>query len=216
MMPRWPGDPAVVLQTHAAVARDGYFLQGLTLGEHTGTHVGAPAHFLPGGLSIDRIPPERLLCPAVVLDISARATQDADSILTRADVHAWEASHGLIPAGCLALLHTGWARRWHDPEAFLNADAQGTLHFPGFGLEAVRCLLVERGVAGLGTDTHGIDPGTDGSFAVNRLLAAQGGLHLECLARLDELPATGSLLFLGVLPIQGGSGSPARVLALVP
>jgi len=215
-MPHWPGDPGTRLVRHATVAKDGYFLQALTIGEHSGTHAGAPAHFLTHGLTIDRVPADRLICPAAIFDLSERASQDADTVLTVADILAWEERHGRISEGCLALLHTGWQRCWHDPQAFLNADAEGRLHFPGFSLEAARLLLEERGVAGLGTDTHGVDPGQDVAFAVNRLLAEKGGLHLECLARLDQLPATGATLFLGVLPIEGGSGSPARVLALVP
>lgn len=144
------------------------------------------------------------------------AAADPDYALDVALLRAWERQHGPIPPRSLVLMATGWDRRWETPASFLNLGPDGTPHFPGFGLEAARWLLEERQAAGLGTDTHGVDPGDDTTFAASRAVLARGGLVLENLARLGDLPPRGATLVVGLLPLVGGSGSPAAVLALVP
>jgi len=113
------------------------------------------------------------------------------------------------------LLFTGWQSNWSDKAAFLNQDASGGLHFPGFGSEATQFLLLKRQIAGLGIDTHGVDSGQDTTFATNRLILEQPRIVLENLTNLDQLPAIGTTLVIGVLRLLGGSGSPVAVLALL-
>lgn len=213
--PRWPGDPPVQIEPAASLDRDGYRLSRVSLGEHTGTHLNAPAHFIDGGATLDAISPERLVLPAARLDFSAACAANPDAVFGLAELAAWEAQHGPFPAGALALLHTGWQSRWPDAQRFFNPDEAGRLHFPGFGLDVARRLLEERGAAGLGSDAHGVEPGLDETFAVNRLALSRGALVLENLCNLDQLPVTGATLLIGALPLRGGSGAPARVLALV-
>ena len=129
---------------------------------------------------------------------------------------AWESRHGPVPADSVALLLTGWAERWNNPAAYLGADANGGLHFPGFGPDAAALLLNQRGVAGLGTDTAGVEPGTDATFAVSKLVLSQPRIVLENLANLHQLPPTGAVLVIGPLRLEGGSGSPAAVTAFLP
>lgn len=215
-IPTWPGDPPVQVETVATYEREGYFLRKVALGEHSATHASAPVAFIPGAPGVDQYPPEALVAPAAVIDARQAAAEDPDWVLSRQDVLAWEAVHGPIEEGTLVLLQTGWDQRWPDPAAFLNADEAGTLHFPGFGTEAARWLLDHRRVAGIGIDTHGVDPGRDQTYGTSRTILARGGLVLENLARLHELPPKGAWLVVGLLPLAGGSGSPAAVLALVP
>lgn len=113
------------------------------------------------------------------------------------------------------ILDTGWQEKWGDDRAFFNRDDRGICHFPGLGTAATKFLLEERLIAGVGTDTHGVDPGQDESFAVNTLVLAQQRIVLENLANLDQLPAVGITLVIGILPLLGGSGSPVSVLAFV-
>lgn len=215
-IPLWPGDPPVQLETVAHWGEDGFFLQRFCLGEHTGTHLNAPCHFFPGAATVDRLDPQSLVLQAVVLDCRDAAAENPDYALEPADIRRWEARHGTIPPGSLVLLSTGWQERWPDPVAFFNDGPDGKMHFPGFSTASVDLLIQERQVAGFGIDTHGIDAGVDETFAANRLALARGKLVLENLANLHLLPATGATLVIGVLPLQGGSGSPASVLALVP
>lgn len=215
-MPRWPGDPPVAFDIVAQRNRDGYFLRRFSMGEHSGTHLASPSAYHEGGLDSSDVPVESLIAPAVVIDISGPAGEDPDYALSATNVAEWEREHGPIPAGSLVLLNTGWSRYWKDPQRFINADATGIMHTPGFSLEAVRFLLEWRDAGGFGIDTHGIDAGMDGDLSVSRFALGQSALALECLNALDRLPATGATIIVGRLRLVGGSGSPASVIALTP
>lgn len=214
--PLWPGDPPTERRAWTSLGPDGYALGVVTVGEHTGTHLGAPAHYEAGGATIDQLPHGNLVRPAAVIDVRDRATHDADYRLPREAAAAWETCHEKIPAGGIVLLLTGWSARWPDPVAYFNAGPDGRMHFPGFSEDTAEWLIVERGVDGLGIDTPGVDGGDDPDFRVGRLLARCGAYHLENLTNLEVLPALGCVVVIGALPIIGGTGSPARVLALVP
>jgi kynurenine formamidase len=215
-MPQWPGDPPLQFDTVAERATHGYYLRRLMIGEHSATHVNAPLSFHAGGAAIDTYAAQSLVAPAVVLDVRAAAARDPDYRASPADLSAWEGAHGRVPAGSVVLLHTGWAARWNDAAAFLNPDANGRLHFPGFSRELADVLVVEREVAGIGIDTHGVDGGLDQQFTVNARVLERSRLVLENLANLDQLPTGGATLVIGALRLKDGSGSPAAVLALVP
>ena len=200
-MPQWPGDPPLEWQSVAARETDGYFLRRFTMGEHSGAHANAPAAFHPGGIGIDAYPPESLIAPAVVIDVRAAAAANPDYVLTVAALRTWERRQGIIPAGSVVLLSTGWADKWDNPAAYLGIAetgmAPGGLHFPGFGLEAAQWLLRERDIAGIGIDTAGVDGGQDSGFAVNRLLLERPRLVLENLGNLQQLPPAGATLMVG-------------------
>lgn len=215
-IPTWPGDPPVQFETAATVQRDGYFLRRFSMGEHSGTHISTASAFADEGPGPESIPPEALIAPAVVLDSRASVGWNPDYTLTVDDLAEWERRHGRIAAGSIALLLTGWHRYWDEPERFINLGADGLMHTPGFAPDAVSFLLNERGVAGIGTDTHGVDAGRDRGLKASRVAAGNGVLVLECLNNLDRLPATRATLVIGRLPLVGGSGSPACVLALAP
>jgi kynurenine formamidase len=211
----WPGAQAPEAQTLVTVKHDGYFSRRVSFFEHSGTHFDAPAHFIDGKATVDQIPVQDLVRPAVVIDISERIGSDADAVLTLNEVQAFESLHGRIPDGAAILLRTGW-EEFNDDE-LRYAGAPGDLRFPGFGVEAAKFLVDERKAAGLGIDTLGIDPGIAHDFPVHSQISHPAGLwHLENLQNLKQLPPLGAWLIVGVLPLVGGSGSPARVLALVP
>lgn len=215
-IPIWPSDPPLELQPWASYATAGYFIHRISIGEHSGTHWGTPNTFLPGAASADQISVEKLVTPAVVIDGRSQAANNPDYRLSLANIQTWEASHGTIPAGSLVILWTGWQERWQDAIAFLNQDAQGVPHWPGFSAAAVHFLITNRHISGLGTDTHGADPGNDPEYGASSAMYQANGIILECLGGLEQLPPTGAILIIGGLPIQGGAGSPARILALVP
>ncbi len=199
----------------------GYFYSSFAFAapEHGGTHLDAPIHFHKGGLSADRLPLEQLMGPAVVIDVRARTAKDADYRLTVDDVAAWEKANGRIPRGAFVLLRTGWGLKWPDARAYFGDDTPGDaskLHFPSFGVEAARLLVQERRVAALGADVASIDYGPSSDFMVHRIAAAAGVIGLENLARLETLPARGATIIALPMKIEGGSGGPVRVVALVP
>ena len=187
--------------------------------EHGGTHLDAPIHFNKDGITSDRIPLERFIGPAVVIDVSGQAAKDPDYRLTRADVMAWEADHGRITRGAIVVLRTGWAARWPDARRYLGDDTPGDasrLHFPSYGEDAARLLVTERQVAALGADVASIDYGASKDFIVHQIAAAAGVLGLENLADLSALPPTGATIIALPMKIEDGSGGPLRAIALVP
>jgi kynurenine formamidase len=190
-------------------------------GEHVGTHFDAPIHWISGREQDDvaRVPPRRLIGPAVVIDKSVEATRNPDYLLTREDIRAFEREHGPLPAGGWLLYRTGWDTRAQDAGAFLNANESGP-HTPGIETAAARWLAEESPIIGVGVETVGTDAGTAHSFEppfpCHYYLLGAGKYGLTQLANLALLPPSGSILVAAPLKIVGGSGSPARVLALVP
>lgn len=214
-IPLWPGDPDYEIEPWATYDEDGYFINRISIGEHSATHWGTPNTFIEGATSADQVPVEKLVVPAVVIDVREQVQQSEDYRLTLDDLQAWEQEHGQIPAGSVAILFTGWQDRWANPATFINQDAEGVLHWPGFGTDTAEFLIEQRQIVGLGTDTHGADPGNDENFGASFAMYAADGIILECLGGLDQLPPVGATLVIGGWPIAGGSGSPARVIGLI-
>ena len=193
----------------------------ISTGEHVGTHFDAPNHWISGRdkEDVSQVPPSRLIGPAVVIDKTAEAARDPDYLLTVEDLRAFEAEHGPLPAGGWLLYRTGWDARAHDQAAFLNADETGP-HTPGISVECARWLAEQAPIVGLGVETVGTDAGAahsfDPPFPCHYYLLGAGKYGLTQLANLARLPTTGSLLIVAPLKIVGGTGSPARVLALIP
>jgi kynurenine formamidase len=211
----WPGDAgAFEAKVNATVEKNGYYTRSFRMLEHFGTHLDAPIHFPPGKATVDQIPTKQLFGPAVVLDVRDEAAKDDDYLLAPARVEDWEKKYGRIPGGAIVLLRTGWATRWPDAQRYRNQDAQGKMHFPGFSVEAVK-LLINRNVSGLGCDTMSADYGASTDFAVHRLSLGAGLYHLENLSDLSEVPEYGAFLIAAPIKLEGGSGGPVRVFAVI-
>jgi len=193
----------------------------LTIGEHVGTHLDAPIHWVTGkdGKDVGSIDAQTLIGPACVVDKTAETEADNGYLLTVNDLEEWEAEHGRVPNGAWVLLRTGWSSRAQDEATFLNAGESGPIT-PGPDVEASQWLASERGISGFGVETVGIDAGAaysfDPPFPVHNFLLGAGRLGLTQLANLDKLPLTGSLLVVSPLKLMGGTGSPSRVYAFVP
>ena len=210
------------LETVSAFDDDGplWKWHNIHTGEHTGTHVDAPAHWASGrdGWTVDQIPADRLIGPAVVVDVSSLGREDPDFLLEPEHLLAWEDVHGSIPDNAWVLLRTGWSSRGGSQTDFLNADASGP-HTPGPSVAGARWLAEERAITGFGVETVGIDAGGAGGmdpvFPAHHHLLGAGKLGLTQLQQLERLPATGAVLLVQPLRLVGGTGSPARVLALL-
>jgi kynurenine formamidase len=211
----WPGDKRFFeAKDNATVAKDGVFTRSFWMLEHYGTHLDAPIHFPPGTTPVDKIPVKQFFGPAVVLDVQSESAKSADYLVDVAHVEAWESRHGKVPAGAIVLLRTGWASRWPDVKRYRNQDALGKMHFPGFSVEAVK-LLLDRKVSGLGCDTLSVDYGASSDYPVHHLGLGAGLYNLENLADLRKLPETGAFLIVAPIKLEGGSGGPVRVFALL-
>ena len=198
-----------------------WYWNAFEAGEHVGTHLDAPVHWVSGkdGHDVARIPLTRLVGPAVVLDKAKESAEDPDFLLSIDHVRAFEDEHGPLPEGGWLLYRTGWDARAHDQLAFLNADDGGP-HTPGIDVDCARYLAEESPVVGIGVETVGTDAGAahsfDPAFPCHHFMLGAGKYGLTQLANLAEVPPTGALLVVAPLKIESGSGSPVRAFAFVP
>jgi len=219
----WPTSPSTFkLERLAYGATAGgwfYAANALCAPEHGGTHLDAPIHFAEGRRTVDQVPLDQLVAPAVVIDVAARCAADRDYRLSRQDVLDFERRHGRIAPGTIVLLRTGWGRFWPDRKAYLGDDTPNDaskLSFPSYGEDAARILVEERRVGALGADVASIDYGRSRDFIVHRVAAAANVPGFENLAGLEALPPRGATVIALPMKIAGGSGGPLRAVALVP
>ena len=219
----WPTSPIKFEHTELAYGDTpgGYFYSSYSFAmpEHGGTHLDAPIHFFRGKNSAEQISLQQLITPVFVIDVSTQASANRNYQLSLADVQAFEAKHGAITAGSSLLLRTGWSEHWPNVKAYMGDDTPGDaskLSFPSFGVEAIEYLVKNRKVGLIGVDTASIDYGKSTAFMVHRVIGKANIPALENLTNLGPLPATGALLIALPIKIEGGSGGPARVVAIVP
>ncbi len=219
----WPTSPSSFELERLAFGHTegGYFYaaNAVCTPEHGGTHLDAPIHFAEGRHTAEQIPLEQLMAPAVVIDVSEKATADREYRLTRQDVLDFERRHGRIDPGTIVLLRTGWSHFWPDRRAYLGDDTPGDasrLRFPSYGEDAARLLVDERRVAALGADVASIDYGQSTDFIVHRIAAERNVPGFENLTNLEQLPPRGATVIALPMKIEGGSGGPLRAVALVP
>lgn len=192
----------------------GINIDTLTMSEHLGTHIDAPLHFSSDGQSVDEIPLGDLIAPLCVIDIRAKAEANPDAELTLDDLRAWTRQHGALPPdACVAML-SGWSRFVTTPQ-FRNVDREGKMHFPGIHPDVAAYLEAETRTVGLAVDTLSLDTGASTDFPTHRAWLPAGGWGLECLAHLECVPASGATIVVGAPKHRGGTGGPARVLALI-
>ena len=208
--------------SHYDEAGPGWYWNNFSCGEHTGTHFDAPVHWITGKdhpqNTVDTVDPVQFIGPACVVDASAEVAANADWLLTVEFLQRWEQAHGKIPKGSWLLFRTDWSKRSGDPASFLNMRDDGA-HTPGPTQEAVEWLIRERDVRGFGVETINTDAGQSYAWPVaypcHTLMHGANKYGLQCLKNLDRLPPQGAVIISAPLKIQGGSGSPLRVLALV-
>ena len=213
-LPVFPAFKPVQIRQRFTIAKDGFFANEITFDEHTGTHLDGPVHFVANGSSADRIPVDRLFAPLAVVSIETRAAKDADATMRVDDVLAWEKRYGRLPRGAFVAMHSGWDARVGTPDRFLNRDAKGVMHAPGFSEEAASFLVKERDIVGAGVDTLSLDAGAAQKFVAHLALLGAGKYGVELLANLARVPASGATLIVGGPKHEGASGGPVRVFAV--
>ena len=211
--PTWGGPPGISAEQMTFFDKDGFNLFNLTINEHTGTHLDAPLHFSADGNSVDEIPVEQLVAPLCVIDIAAKAADNPDAQVTPDDLKAWMASHGDIPENACVAMHSGWGAKTGSDD-FRGWDGSA-LHFPGFHIEATKMLMEETGATSIAVDTLSLDHGPSADFATHYAWLPSGRFGIENIANLDKVPAAGATLVIGAPKHKGGTGGPARIIALV-
>ena len=216
--PYWPVKPYMPFKYEviANMKKDKVFSGRYSTPEHLGTHIDAPNHFALNQPSVDQIPFEQLVGPAVVIDVTEKTEHDADYTVSPADISAWEKANGRITDGAIVLLNTGWGKRWHNFDQYKNTGSTSFMHFPGFSKETAVFLVEKRSIKGIGIDTLSGDCGMSSDFQVHHVINGAGKFILENVANLDKLPPKGATLLLSPVKIEGGSGGQCRIWAILP
>jgi kynurenine formamidase len=207
------GPPSPDRSPYATYAVNGFYSQTWTFHEHSGTHMDAPGHFIPGKRLTPQIPPSDLIAPLAVVNIRSKAEEDSDAMLEVEDLVRYERRHGRIPRGALVAMDSGWAAKVNDPDEFKGGAAFPNYHFPGYSEEAAMFLAEERNVRGIGVDTLSLDPGNSSTFDVHVNFLGTNRYGVENLANLGSVPPAGATVYVGVIPWEEGSGGPLRAVA---
>lgn len=220
--PYWPNTPRSFELQQLAYGQTeaGFFYaaNAFCTPEHGGTHMDAPIHFAKGKMTAAEVPLERLIAPAIVIDVASKAGENADYRLTADDVLAWEARYEPIAPGTIVLLRTGWGKYYSNRKAYFGDDTPGAvdkLHFPSYGEDAARLLIGKRHVAAIGVDTPSIDYGPSREFVVHRIASEAQVPGFENLASLERLPERGAWVVALPMKIKHGTGGPLRIVALL-
>jgi kynurenine formamidase len=220
----WPtAKPFELVKVFWGISEGGYWYASneFSASEHGGTHADAPIHFAENGRTMDQIPLEEWIGPAVKIDVTRKCEEDRDYLLTVADIEMWEGVYGKMPEGAWVIMYTGIDTRFYpDKKKVLGTEKTGEeaiteLSFPGFSPESVEFLTRERNITGISIDTPSIDYGKSKEFKVHQILFAADKLALENIANLDKLPAEGAMLYVIPMLIKDGTGAPARVFAIL-
>jgi len=220
----WPTAEGFELETVFEGNTDkGYYYTAnkYTASEHGGTHIDSPIHFAQGKQTLDEIPLERLIGPAVVIDVTQNALSDPDYQIGVKDFTDWESKNGPIPDGSIVLLNTGYAKYWPDRVKYMGTDkrddeAVKNLHFPGLDPKAAKWLVENRNINAIGLDTPSIDYGQSQLFESHRILFKENIPAFENVVNLDNLPPKGAIIIALPMKIKGGSGGPLRIIAMLP
>jgi len=220
----WPtAEPFRLEKVADGVTPAGYYYasNNFFTSEHGGTHLDAPVHFAQGKQAADQVPLDRLVGPAIVVDVREAASANADYQITTSDLERWEQQNGTIPANAIVLLRTGFSRHWPDAARYLGTAEHGEqavpkLHFPGLHPDAARWIVANRPINAIGIDTASIDYGQSSLFESHRVLYEQNIPAFENLTSLDRLPVAGASVIALPMKIKGGSGAPLRAIAILP
>jgi kynurenine formamidase len=207
------GPPSPDRELYASYAANGFYSQTWTFHEHSGTHMDAPGHFIPGLRLTPDIPVAELIAPLAVIDIRGKASEDPDAMVAVSDIVTYERRHGRIPRGSLVAMDSGWAEKVDDPLAFKGGAAFPNYHFPGFSSDAAMFLAQQRNVRAIGVDTISLDPGNSTTFDVHVNFLGTNRYGVENLANLGSVPPSRATIYVGVIPWEEGSGGPLRAFA---
>lgn len=219
----WPTEDGFKLEIEfSGITEKGYHYSAnkFSTAEHGGTHIDAPIHFYAERNTVDELPLDKLFGKAVLVDRSRQCAADRDFRFTINDFKDWEKENGIIPQGAIVLLKTGYGRYWPDRVKYMGTDERGAeavaeLHFPGLHPQGAEWLVNERKIKAVGIESPSIDYGQSTLFESHVILGKNNVPILENVANLDKLPLKNYYVIALPMKIKGGSGGPARIVALV-
>ena len=189
--PKFPALPALEKE-NVFTLKDGFYVQKFSVVGQYGTHIDAPIHFVEGGRWLDEIELKDLLLPLYVIDKSREVAENNDYVITKQDILDFEAEHGEILPESFVAFRSDWSKRWPSYDEIRNLDENDVQHTPGWGRDALEFLIQEY------------------------YLLEQDIYQVEVLANLDQVPATGALISVAYPNWTEATGSPVRVVAILP
>lgn len=194
-----------------------------TLATSHGTHIDAPEHFAAGKRTFEDIPLKERVLPLYVIHLEDKVEADPGYAVTVEDIKEWEAEHGEIPAGSFVAFSSGWYKRINSVEAFENRNEDNVEVTPGWSVKALEFLSRTRNVQAIGHETLNTDSGVEAAASdaplplpAQRYWLEEDKYQVEMLANLDQVPAVGSLIFIGLPHIVGAPAFPCEAYAVVP
>jgi kynurenine formamidase len=181
--------------------------------EHLGTHTDAPNHFVANQKSLDQIELKDLIVPVVVIDIEDKALKSSDAELTVDDITKFEKEFGRIPDNACVMMYSGWEKHLKD-SMFVGLDKSQVKHYPGFSPDAIKFLVSERNIAGVGVDVLSFDPGIDEDYKGHKILFEAGKWGVECVANLSKIPKTGATVIVAAPKVGKATGGFSRIIAV--
>ena len=198
-----------------------YCANNFSTAEHGGTHIDAPIHFAEKGQTVDEIPLEKIIGPAIKIDVSSKTHNNPDYLIKIDDLLEWENSERIkIPNGSIILLETGFSKYYPDKIKYMGTDERGEdavkkLHFPGLSKKAAKWLVEQRDINAIGIDTPSIDYGQSEYFESHVILLSQNIPVFENLTNLNQLPSIRFEIIALPMKIKEGSGAPLRIVAII-
>ena len=197
----------------ATLDRNGVEANSWRIHEHLGTHTDAPNHFIRNQKSLDQLDLKDLIVPVLVIDIETKASKNSDAELTVEDILIFEKQYGRIPGHACVMMYSGWEKHLKD-SMFVGLDEKLIKHYPGFSIDAIKFLVEERDVAGIGVDALSLDPGRDENYIGHKALFQAGKWAVECVANLNKIPKTGATVIVAAPKVGKATGGFSRIIAV--
>jgi len=190
-MPVYPGTEPPILAPANTIPADGFREKKITMYSHTGTHMDAPAHLVPGGATLDQLPLETYYGRACVLDFP---TKNEPLLLHEKS----------IIGNDFLLLRCGWDNKWGTGEYFTG--------YPTLDAETAS-WLTSLGLKGIAVDVISVDPVDSSDLPIHRIMLTAGIVIIENLKNLSLLPGNPFRFFCFPLRFHDADGSPVRAVA---
>jgi len=200
-MPIYPGDPSPSFVRYATLEKNGVNLTKLTLGSHTGTHIDAPRHFIPDGIGIDQISPNKLIGEAYVTDMSSKPIGSA---ITGQDLR--DNLEGHVAADDIVVCYTGCSEHWEEEPVRSNYT-----YLTGDAAE----YLVSKKVRAVGIDFLSVERFRAPDPITHKTLLGNGIFIIESLSQATkQFVGKRTLMICMPIKLQNGDGAPSRIISV--
>jgi kynurenine formamidase len=110
-------------------------------------------------------------------------------------------------------MYSGWEKHLND-SLFVGLDSKQVKHYPGFSNDAIKFLVTERNIAGIGVDVLSFDPGIDENYIGHKTLFEAGKWGVECVANLNKIPKSGATVIVAAPKVGKATGGFSRIIAV--